>query len=164
MFVCLVSYYSSISSWDESITFHILFHNVALKWHVIYTFCSLFLVIFPWSWLCPALCHLLSCYVSFVLFLFGTLFNCSLQLPFFFCCVCFSNYFRMASAGCIFLCLSNCSQRDCLAVICMDFTCLLLLVIIHPVFAVHIVLICCGGYGLPFPTIVPWVQNPPSSH
>ena len=74
-------------------------------------------------------------------------------------CVCF----RISSSGSVTMCLSNWSQRYCLAVICVGFTCLLFLVISHPVIVTCIMYDLLLWLWLPFPTTVPWVHGLPSS-
>ena len=105
--------------------------------HVVFicflSFYPLFTFTFLWLWLFLVLCCMFSCYVSHVLVPAGTLFNCSLWVYVICWCVWFSNCFRMSSTGSVILCSSNWSQKYCSAVICVVFTCLLFLVISHPV-------------------------------
>ena len=74
------------------------------------------------------------------------------------------SYFRMSSKATVTMCLSNQSQRYCLTVTCIGFTCLLLLVISHPVFVTHMVYHLSLWLWSPFLPIVPWVHSLPSSH
>ena len=63
-------------------------------------------------------------------------------------CVCFSNCFRLSSNGSVIMCLSNCSQRYCSAVIYVSFTCLLFLVSLVILSLLLIwCMICHCGYG-----------------
>ena len=90
--------------------------------------------------------------------------NCSLWVFVMFHSLCFSNCFRMSSTEFVLLYLSNGSKRYYLSVISVVFMSLLLLVISCPVF------VMCTVYDLllwlwsPFPTTVPWIHGPPSSH
>ena len=100
------SYYSSISSLVGSFTFS--FHSLMLLWcGMLFTlfFCPLFTVISVWLLIFLVLCYVLSGCVSLVLFPVGTLFNCSLWVYVLFCCVWFSNCFRMSSTGSVILCV-----------------------------------------------------------
>ena len=126
-------------------------------------------------------CFIVHCYLSLVMvtsgivscaFLFVCPFYC-FQLEhclivhcgyiFYLFWVWFSNCFRMSSTGSIFLCFSYWPWGHCSAVICVVVTWLLILVINHPVFVMHIVYDMLLWLWSPFPTIVPWVHGPPSS-
>ena len=71
---------------------------------------------------------------------------------------------ELSSTGSVTICLSNWSWRYCSAVVCVGFTCLLFLVITCPVFVTCIVNDLSLWLWSPFPTNVPWVHSPPSSH
>ena len=144
--------------------FFIMFLNVILKWYIIYTlflfivyspvWVTLFLLLFDvflatyysYCLLC-GYCLIDCCWCEFHLYVYG--FQSGLECQ--------------GSRGSGTMCLSNGSQRYCLAIVCVGFMCLLFLMITYPVFVMHIVydLLCLGS---PFSTIVPWVHGPPSSH
>ena len=107
---------------------------------------------------------MLSCCVSLVSVPFLVFLNCSLWVYVWSTGNCFSICFRMSSKGHVTMCLSNWSWRYCLAVICVGFTCLLFLVISHPVFVMCIVYDLWWWLWSPFPTIAPGVHSQSPSY
>ena len=136
--------------------------SIVLPWSgmsFMLSFYSLFTVIFPWLWLCPLSCCVLSCCMSLVLFPVGGLHYCSLLVYVLFCCVRFSNHFRMSSTGSIFQSFINWSQSYCSAITCVVFTCLLYQVVCCPVFVTLLCMILLLCLWSPFPTnciMGPW--------
>ena len=114
------------------------------------SFCPLFTLLFIWQILSLGFVVMLFCCVSLVWVPFWVFSNCSLWVYVWFIGVCFSICFKMSSEGSVPRCLSYWSWGYCSAVICVGFTCLLFLVISHPVFIWIWCMVCHCGYGLPF--------------
>ena len=137
-------------------------YEMACYLHCLIVHCSLLSFFgYGYVWYC-VVCFLVVCHLNCFHLECCLILHCG--CVFCFAVAGFKNYFSMSSTGSVILCSSNWSQRYCLAVICVVFTCLLFLVISHPLFFMHIVydLLLCLWSSLP--TTVPWAHGPPSSH
>ena len=157
--------YASLSSFHTILPYLV---QITISWSVSFYqhSCSL-ISFFHWSYVCYFL-HFSKIIVQFcvqcccvVLFMTGPLFISTLLLlaP-----GCFSSWDKMLSNGSVLICLCSWSQRYCSAEICVGSMCCLFHVTSLPVSVMQMQYDLSWWFWLPFPSIVPWVHSPPSSH
>ena len=147
-----------------SVTFLSRLLSISFKWHAFYTvLLSIVYPLFIWLILSLGFVVMLSCCMSLTWAPFLVFLKSPLWMYVWFIVVCFPIYFRMSSKGSVTMYMSNWFWSYCSAVICAGFTCVLFLVISHPLFVMCMVCDLSLWLWSPFATIVQWIHSPPSS-